>query len=91
MKHSECQIGIPVMHGCSSGNKFFPSGIEGIVTALRKNVTCEKGRKQYTIEFGKRKAYFPEIKITDWYATVTLTDGDDIEINIENLRIKPRR
>lgn len=90
MNLNDFEVGIPVMHGCYSNNTFFPSSIEGIVKGLRKVVTYEKGRKQYTVEFGKRKAYYPTIKITDWYATIVLTDGDSIEINIENLKIKSR-
>ncbi len=91
MKLHEIEIGVPVIHGNNSGGVFYVSGVEGIVTSLRKSVSYEKGRKQYTIEFGKRKAYYPEIKMTDYYVTVLTTDGSNIDINIKNLQKKSKR
>lgn len=85
MNPNEIEVGLPVMHGSYLGTRFIPSSIEGIVTKISKSVTYENGRKQYTIEFGKRKPYYSQLKIINYYATVAITDGSLIDINIENL------
>lgn len=88
MDPKEFEVGIPVMHGLyQHDGSFFPSTIDGIAMSMRREIHTENGKKYYTIELGKRKPYYPKIKIVNWYVTVMTTDGDMVEINTENLCI----
>lgn len=87
MKPQECQIGTPVTMIVNP--TFFQwMKHEGIISGLREEITFEKGRKQYTMEFGKRKAIYPQIKMVAQCATVILTDGRIVDVNIKDLITK---
>lgn len=92
MKLQECQIGKSVVINNTfyqwNHNALFALPPEGIISGLREEITFEKGRKQYTVEFGKRKAIYSQIKIVSRYATVILIDGIKIDVNIEDLTAK---
>lgn len=103
MKPRDCQIGtavivndyptITITNGIFIINGRIRTRIkpEGIICGIRKEVTLEKCRKQYTVEFGKRKAIYAQINIVQWYATIILTDGSSMEVNINELIIKSLR
>lgn len=85
MKPQECQIGKSVIVNQNYSQFTSP---QGIISNIYEEIKYEKGRKQYTMEFGKRKAIYPQIKIVSRYATVILTDGVVIDVNIEDLTAK---
>ena len=99
MKPQECQIGMAVIVNQDDAffqwtrlspryYSHFAARPQGIISNIYEEIKYEKGRKQYTVEFGKRKAIYPQIKIVSRYATVILTDGVTIDVNIEDLTAK---
>jgi len=98
MKLNECRIGTAVIvnhdDALQQWMRLSPryysyfARPQGIISNIYEEIKYEKGRKQYTVEFGKRKVIYPQTKMITRYATVILTDGVTIDVNIEDLTAK---